>query len=65
MSHEYSDWPKGTKLPSIGTRFDPVEDALPGQGQFYVGRLGKLVAVKHEDVEVDGDSYARLWYDQA
>lgn len=65
MAESYSDWPKGTKLPAIGTRFDPVEDGLPGQGQFYVGRLGQYVALRHEDIEVDGEPCTRLWYDDA
>lgn len=65
MAQSYSDWPAGTKLPVVGTRFDPVEDALPGQGNFYVGRLGKLVATRHEDVEVDGEKVARLWFEAA
>ena len=65
MAQGYSDWPDGTKLPAVGTRFDPVEDALPGQGQFYVGRLGKFVATRHEEIEVDGQKVARLWYEDA
>lgn len=65
MAQSYSDWPSGTKLPVVGTRFDPVEDALPGQGNFYVGRLGKLVATRHEEVEVDGEKLARLWFEAA
>ena len=65
MAQGYSDWPDGTKLPVVGTRFDPVEDALPGQGHFYVGRLGKYVSMKHEEVEVDGEKLTRLWFDHA
>ena len=65
MAQGYSDWPEGTKLPVVGTRFDPVEDGLPGQSQFYVGRLGKYVAVRHETVEVDGETKLRLWYEDA
>jgi hypothetical protein len=30
-----------------------------------VGRLGKFVATKHEDIEVDGEKRARLWYEAA
>jgi hypothetical protein len=65
MAQGYSDWPVGTKLPVVGARFDPADDDLPGQSQFYVGRLGKLVAVKHEEIEVDGEKKLRLWYDKA
>jgi len=65
MAESYSDWPNGTKLPAVGTRFDPVEDALPGQGHFYVGRLGTYVALRHEIVDVDGEQVARLWYEDA
>jgi len=65
MAQGYSDWPNGTTLPAVGPRIDPVEDALPGQGQFYVGRLGKFVATKREDIEVDGEKLPRLWYEAA
>jgi hypothetical protein len=65
MAQGYSDWPSGTQLPSIGTRFTPEEDPMPGQNQFYVGRLGKFVALRHEAVEVDGETVQRLWYEDA
>lgn len=65
MEQSYSDWPSGTKLPVVGARFDLVEDVLPGQGNFYVGRLGKLVATRHEEVEVNGEQVARLWFEAA
>ena len=65
MARSYSDWPSSTKLPAVGARFDPVEDAIPGQGQFYVGRLGKLVATRHEELEVNGEKLTRLWFEAA
>jgi hypothetical protein len=65
MAQSYSDWPAGTQLPAIGTRFTPEEDPVPGQSQLDVGRLGKYVAVRHEEVTVDGEQVLRLWYENA
>lgn len=64
MAESHSDWPAGTQLPAIGTRFTPEEDPVPGQPQFYVGRLGKFVAIRHEKVDVDGEIIERLWFER-